>query len=43
MKKHLSKKALWLSFLSVVTLGIFILLAVGSSVVHTAIKNGTDR
>jgi Secretion system C-terminal sorting domain len=30
MKKHSSKKALWLSFLSVVTLGIFILLAVGS-------------
>jgi len=31
MKKHLRKKALWLSFLSVVTLGIFIVLAVGSS------------
>lgn len=31
MKKHLSKKALWLSFLSVMTLGIFIVLAVGSS------------
>jgi hypothetical protein len=31
MKRHLNKKALWLSFLSLVTLGIFILLAVGSS------------
>ena len=31
MKKHLRKKALWLSFLSVVTLGIFIVLAIGSS------------
>ena len=30
MKKHLSKKALWQSLLSVITLGIFILLAVGS-------------
>lgn len=31
MKKHLNKKAVWMSFLSLVTLGIFILLAVGSS------------
>jgi hypothetical protein len=31
MKKHLNKKALWLSFFSLVTLGIFIVLAVGSS------------
>ena len=32
MKMHRSKKTLWLSLLSLVTLGIFILLAVGSSV-----------
>jgi hypothetical protein len=30
MKRHYNRKAIWLSFLSLVTLGIFILLAVGS-------------
>jgi hypothetical protein len=30
MKKHLSKKALWQSLLSVITIGIFLLLALGS-------------
>jgi hypothetical protein len=30
MKKHLTKKALWQSLLSVITLGFFILLALGS-------------
>ena len=31
MKKHPGKKALWLSFLSLATLSIFILMAIGSS------------
>jgi hypothetical protein len=38
MKKHLTKKAFWQSFLSVITLGIFILLAVGSDLMDMLIE-----